>query len=91
MAYDRVERVLRGFLGKDDQLPISNQIRHLKAGDRVLSKNGIGGKVLRTYRSKDTDQLVACTVVWDRENEGDLITILVSIEDLRLESSVLRG
>lgn len=82
MAYDSVERVLRGFYGKDDQLSILPKIRHLKAGDRVKARNGIIGKVLRTYRSKDTDQLVACTVVWDEKNEGNEISMLVLIEDL---------
>lgn len=92
MAYEGIGSVLRGLYARDDQLAISDQIRHLKAGDRVLSKSGIGGKVLKTYRRKDTNQLVACTVVWDHENNGDLITILVPIEDLSLEdSSVLGG
>lgn len=81
IAYNRLQSVLTRLLGREALIPQPKPIQGLKAGVKVKSRTGVTGIVYKTYRNKQ-NELVACTVVWEKPYKGDLITMLIAVDDL---------
>lgn len=81
IAYNRLQSLLARLLGREALIPQQQQLKSLKAGVKVKSKSGIAGVVYKTYRNKQ-NELVACTVIWEKPYNGDLLTMLISVDEL---------
>jgi len=86
---DRLEWVLRRVLRKDDAIQLSNKkTEHFQLKDPITDgKNE--GYIMRIYRKKDTDEVVAYAVLWSKHEENEEISLFVDAQEL--ESSFRRN
>lgn len=74
-------RFLRRFYNKKGTSTTFNKKMYFKPNDYVETRTGARGRVWHIFRKVETNEIHSCSVVWEKEYNGEKISFFMPAED----------
>lgn len=69
------------FITKVDELRHLQSKSYFSKGELVETETGERGLVWKIYRSTKTNEIIACSVIWEDEYQGEKFSLLIPAID----------